>query len=174
MTLANTSQKLRTPLGAILNSEITNTEAQKCRGKKVALNRPTQREPAYRPKSERRRQGTASSDPGRARVGQESISSAPLRPGHDPDGPARLTWGYKHIPASRQVCKMRKYSFREERGSTVMTVVNQDDASSPSSGDWGDRRAAFLHWRSFHKRKEPASSGLWVLGCIRVKSQLCT
>ena len=101
VTLANTSQKLRTPLGAILNSEITNTEAQKCRGKKVALNRPTQREPAHRPKSERRRQGTASSDPGRARVGQESISSAPLRPGHDPDGPARADLGVQTHPSKQ-------------------------------------------------------------------------
>lgn len=121
VTLANTSQGLRTPLGAILNSEITTREAQKCRGeKKVALNRPTEREPAHRPKSERRRQGTASCDPGWVRVSGRRASPLPGSGlGMTLTVLQGLTWGYKHIPASRQFCKMRKYSFREELGLTV-------------------------------------------------------
>ena len=93
--------------------------SSKMQGKKVAIDRPTEREPAHRPKSERR-QGTASSDPGRARVAGRRASPPPRSGlGMTLTVLQGLTWGCKHIPASGQVCKMRKYSFREERGSTV-------------------------------------------------------
>lgn len=94
----------------------------------MALNRPTEREPAHRPKSERR-QGTASSDPGRARVSGKR-ASPPRRSGLGMTLTVLqgLTWGTNTSQRADRFAKCTNTaSVKNEDQLCDDSVVNKDN-----------------------------------------------